>query len=111
MFEYWIEADLKRLQIVKRLSGVVFHADSGANKIGVKVYENGEAVTLTGDVSANIIRADGETLTVSGSKSGNQAWVVLPESAYTVKGTLGVFIRLTDGTTVTTLGGIEAYVY
>ena len=110
MFEYWMDSDLKKLPAVKRL-GNVFSADSGANLIGVRVFDDGEEVTLNGTVSANVIRADGETITVSGSKNGNTAYVVLPQDAYEVKGLLKVVIKITNGSTVTGLGAVEGYVY
>lgn len=111
MFEYWLDTDLQKLPQVRQLEGRVFSQDSGANKIGAVVKDGGEDATLSGSVSASIIKPDGTTVSVSGSMSGNRAWVVLPDSAYTVVGKIGVFLKLTNGTDVTTLGGVEAYVY
>lgn len=111
MFEYWIRTDLKRMPEVKTLNGRHFSQDEDANKIGVEVTDGGSPVTLEGTVTANIVRADGTTVTVSGSKSQNKAWVVLPASAYSVVGKVGIFLKLTNGTQVTTLGALEAYVY
>ena len=111
MFEIWNDTDLTRLASVKPVSGRVFSQDSSANKIGVNVYDGGEPVTLSGTVKANIIKANGETITVTGNKSGNQAWVVLPADAYTVVGKIGIYLRIEDGTQVITLGGVEGYVY
>lgn len=109
MFEIWYEAELKGLAKVHQLEGRVFESDSNAVKIGFKVKENGEDVTLTGDVTAKVIKPDGTTSTISGSKSGNTAWAVIP--SISVKGKIGIFLKLTNGTVVTTLGGVEAYVY
>lgn len=110
MFEYWMEADLERLPAVEQIRGRVFSADSGANLIGVRVVDDGEPVTLSGTVKANIVKPDGSTITVTGSKSGNAAYVVLPEGAYTVPGRIGVYLRLEDSGQVITLGGAEGYV-
>ena len=112
MFEHWIHTDLKRLPDVKKL-GNVFSADDGANKIGVEVTEDGVPVTLSGTVKAWIVKPDGTTIkeTTNVGLSGNTAWVVLPASAYTVVGQLGVYLKLISGSTVTTLGGVEGYVY
>lgn len=110
MFEYWLETDLQRLAEVKH-SGIVFSQDSGANKIGVKVTNNGIPVTLTGTVNGYVIKPDGTTIEITGDKSGNEAWVVLSSSAYSVVGSISVFVKLINGTEVTTLGGVEAYVY
>ena len=111
MFEYWIQTDLKKLPTVKKLGGQVFTLDSGANKIGAEVYDDGVPVTLTGTVSANIVKPNGVTITATGSRSGNQAWVVLPDGAYTDTGHLGVYLKLTNGNEVMTLGGVEGYCY
>lgn len=111
MFEHWIRSDLKKLPAVETLAGRAFSGDSGANKIGVVVTDGGEAVTLTGTVKAYIVRPNGTTIEATGDKSGNTAWVVLPEGAYAYAGKIGVFLKLINGTVVTTLGGVEAYVY
>lgn len=112
MFEHWIHTDLTRMPDVKKL-GNVFSQDSGANKIGVEVTNNGVPVTLSGTVKAWIIKPDGSTITETSNvgKSANKAWVVLPASAYTLVGQISVFLKLLDGSAVTTLGGIEGYVY
>lgn len=110
MFEYWLDVDKTNLPPVKRL-GDVFSQDSGANKIGVRVTENRLPVTLTGSVKAWIVKPNGSTIEVDGEKDGNKAWVVLPEGAYTDVGLIGIFVKLINGTQVTTLGGVEAYVY
>ena len=112
MFEHWIHTDLSRLPEVKKL-GNVFSQDSSANKIGVEVTDNGESVSLSGTVKAYIIKPDGSTVedTTNVGKSGNTAWVVLPASAYSLVGQISVFLKLINGSTVTTLGGVEGYVY
>lgn len=111
MFEYWIKSDLQHLPVVEDLCGTVFSQDNVANKIGVIVTDGGNAVSLSGTVRAWIIRGDGTTITVDGSKSGNMAWVTLPATAYAVTGRIGIYIKLLVGNDVVTLGGIESYVY
>lgn len=110
MFEYWDYTDVSVLPTVKQIP-VVFHADSGANMIGVHVFDNGDALSLSGTVEAWIIRADNETLKVAGEKSGNDAWVILPASAYTVPGRLGIYLKLKNGTEVITLAAYETSVH
>lgn len=109
MFEHWLKTDLQRLPEVKTLQGRYFSEDDEANKIGVIVTDGGEAVTLTGDVTASVICGDGSTVTVSGEKSGNTAWVVLPDEVY-IPGKIGVFLKLSSGSNVVTLGALETYV-
>lgn len=110
MFETWVSTDLSRLPEIRKM-GTGFSADSGANKIGVHVTQDGESVELSGTVRAWIVRADGKTITVDGSKSGGDAWVVLPAEAYIAPGPIGIYIKLISGTEVATLGGVEGYVY
>ena len=110
MFERWMETDLNQLPKVED-SGLTFSQDSGANKLGVKVFDNGDPVTLSGTVKAWVVRANGTTIQINGSKSGNTAWVVLTSDAYAVVGRIGVFIKLLSGNDVTTLGGFDGYVY
>ena len=109
-FETWLQSDLTRLPNVVRLPNDTFSQDAMANRIGVKVYSDGEAVTLSGTVSANVIRQDGETITVSGSRSGNTAYVDLSSACYAVPGHLEIYLKLTDSGTVTTLGACEGTV-
>lgn len=110
MHEYWTKADTKRLAKVTN-SGLMFSQDDEANKIGVEVYNGQTPVELTGSVVANIVRANGTTIEIEGDCEDNRAWVILTDDAYAVVGNIGVFIKLTNNGAVTTLCGVEAYVY
>lgn len=105
MIETWFDQDLLAPVPVHVLSGVVFDQDSLGNLIGVRITKDGEPVTLTGSVNGYCILSDGSTIPVDGSRdnSGNSAWIVLPQSAYLVLGTISIVIKLTDGNTITTL--------
>lgn len=107
----WFEQDIKKPVKVQYLDGNVFSLDNRGNIIGVKVYDNGEPVALSGDVSANVIRADGGTVAVTGTATENQAYISLPQAALSVPGVISIIIKLTDGSVVTTLGAIVANVY
>lgn len=112
MFETWIETDLQKLPTVMRLMGRAFSLDDDANKVGVIVTDGGEPITLSGSVKGYIIKPDGTMVNdISGSKSGNRAWIVLPSSAYALQGQITVTVKLINGTEVSTLGAVEAYVY
>lgn len=112
MFETWIETELTKLPTVMKLMGRAFSLDDGANKVGVIVKDGGEPITLSGTVKGYIIKPDGTMINdISGSKSGNRAWIVLPSSAYSQQGKITVTIKLINGTEVSTLGAVEAYVY
>lgn len=87
---------------MRKLS-LTFTGDDGANLIGVTVTDGGNAVSLTGDITANVIRADGETITVAGTKDSNRAWIILPDDAYEVEGGITVAISETVNSAKTTL--------
>ena len=54
--ETWVNADLTKPVQVQALQGNLFSQDVQANKIGVRVYNNGEAAALSGTISGNVIR-------------------------------------------------------
>lgn len=110
--ETWIRQDLKMPLQVQYLSGTMFSQDNAANLVGVEVFDDGEPATLGGSVSANVVRSDGGTVTVSGGTlSGNKVSVVLPQAAYAIPGAISIIIKLTTSGTVTTLGAIVVNVY
>lgn len=111
VIESWFDQDLTKAVKVQYLDGNVFSADNQGNKVGVRVFQNGEAASLSGTISANIIRADGATVTQSGSFSGNEASVILPESAYAVPGVISIIIKNTVSSVITTLCAVVATVY
>lgn len=110
-FELWFDTDLSQPQKVHAVQGNVFSQDRLANKIGVRVKNNGTDVNLSGTVTGYVIRADDTTVTVSGTRSGNTAYVILPEAAYAVVGQIQVSIQLTDGNAKTTLCACTGYVH
>ena len=111
VIESWFDQDLTKAVKVQYLDGNVFSADNQGNKVGVRVFQNGEAASLSGTISANIIRADGATVTQSGSFSGNEASVILPQSAYAVPGVISIIIKNTVSSVITTLCAVVATVY
>lgn len=111
VIETWFNQERTQPVKVRYLDGNVFSMDNNGNLIGVEVFENGEPFSLSGTVSASVIRSDGTTVAVTGSLSGNKCFVTLPQSCYSVPGVLSVVIKLTTGTTVTTLCAVVANVY
>lgn len=111
LIETWIKTDLKSIISAKYIRGNLFSQDNMANLIGVELLENGEPANVSGTVTANVLRADGTTVAVAGTLSGNLASVTLPQAAYAVPGTVAIAIKLTTGSTVTTIGAIQAIVY
>ena len=110
-FETWLDTDLTVLPHVVPLPDDTFTADAQANKVGVRVTKAGQAVTVSGTIKGYVIKPDGSTITVNGSKSGNTAYVILPATAYTAPGKIMVIIKSIDGETVTTLGACECVMH
>lgn len=111
VIETWVNQELTTPVKVKYLDGNVFSQDNGGNLIGVNVFKNGEPASLSGSVSASVVRADGATVAVSGILSGNKCSVTLPQTCYAVPGVLSVVIKLTDSGSVTTVGAVVSNVY
>lgn len=110
-FETWLENDLTKPIIVKALQGVIFSQDALGNRVGVRVYDGGQPATLTGSVVGSVIRADGTTVPVPGSLSGNSAYIDLPAVCYAIPGPISIVIRLITGDTKTVLGACTSTVY
>ncbi len=106
VFETWVNRDLKKIMTAEDIRGTVFTLDSLGNKIGVRVFSDGVPVELSGSVNGYCILADGTTVPVTGTRSGNEAYIVLPQSAYAVPGMIRIAIKLTDGSAITTLAAL-----
>lgn len=111
MIESWFNQDVKQAVKVQYLDGNVFSQDNKGNRIGVYLFEGENPVDVSGTISANVIRADGATVAVTGAASGNAAYVDLPSAAYAVPGVISVIIKATSGSDITTLCAVVANVY
>lgn len=109
VIETWLTQDLKKPVQVQSLCGNFFSHNGNANRIGVRVYDDGEPATLSGTVSGYAVLPDGTTVPCTGALSGNSASVLLPAAAY-APGNICVTIMLTSGTTITTLGALTGSV-
>ena len=109
--ESWFAQDLKKPVKVHYLDGNVFSVDNKGNLVGVEVFDNGIAANLSGTVSGTVIRPDGATVGVSGTLSSNKAYIVLPQAAYALPGTISIVVKLTTETETTTLLAVVANVY
>ena len=114
-FETWLTRDLKRPNVLQALKDDFFSQDNKGNRVGVIVTDNGNPVTLTGNVFGYIIRADRATVSLQGTINANKAWIDLPESAYAIVGPLQIVLRQIVGTgtaqTKTTLIACTTYVH
>lgn len=110
--ETWYRQDLKQPVQVHHLPGNVFSQDNQGNLLGVEVFEDGVPASLSGTVSANIVRSDGGTVAATGTLSGNKLSVVLPAAAYAIPGVISVVIKLSSGgSSAVTLLAVVALVY
>ena len=109
--ETWLNQDMMEAVKVRYLDGNLFSMDNAGNLIGVNLTKAGAAYSGGGSVSANVIRADGGTVAVTGALSGDKATVVLPQAAYAVPGVVSVVIKLTVSGEITTIAAVVANVY
>ena len=109
-FETWYQCDLRQMVQVQNSPGVLFAQDKQGNQIGVEITDNGQPITVSGDVLGYVIRGDNYTLPVTGAKSDNRAWIVLPQSAYTVEGPLDIVLKINEGEDITTVLACRVYV-
>lgn len=108
--ETWVNQDLKEPVRVRYIDGSLFSADNRGNLVGVIVTDNGSPATLSGSVLGYCIIANGLSIPVSGTVSGNRASIVLPDSAYAAPGLINIIIKLVDSNTTTTLAAIVSNV-
>lgn len=97
------EVDLKRSTSPQPLRQMVCEGDSNANRVGVYVYNDGASYGLGGTCVGKVVRADGATVTLTGTISGNSAYVVLDQQSCAVEGAIQVAVCWVSGTNVTTL--------
>lgn len=79
-----------------RLNKAIGEGDNHGNRYGVRVFCEGEPVDLTGVTCVGyFMRADGTaTEVITGARSGNVAYVELPEACYAVVGNFTLTIKL-----------------
>ena len=109
--DYRTTCELNKPVKIKRIDGLFFSQDVQANRIVVSVVRNGVNESLTGTISANIIRADGETVVQAGEIDGNIASVKMPAAAYAVPGAIAIFVKLVQDGATSTIAAVTGYVY
>ena len=99
------------------MNKAIGEGDINGNRFGFRCLRNGEPVSLVGTaVLGHFIKADGNTVQLTGEVDGDTAFVSLPETCYAVEGqfTLAIklsgggvtgTIRMVDGTVVSTTNG------
>ena len=97
------DVDLQRPTAPLPLQQMVGEGDSNGLYIGARVYSGGDPVDLQGTCVGKVVRADGATVPLTGSISGNLASVVLDQASCAVEGPLQVALCWVSGTNITTL--------
>ena len=107
-----LTCDLQNAVKVQYLDGVLFSQDVQANQINVAVYDGGEPASISGTVTADIIRSDGGTVTATGGTiDENVASIVLPGAAYYVPGVVSIVVKLTTDGVTTSIAAVVANIY
>lgn len=77
------------------LCRTIGEGDAMANRFGVRVKRNREAVDLTGiTCTGYFIRSTGDTVIITGAATGNTAYVTLPQACYAYEGQFALAIKL-----------------
>lgn len=76
------------------LNHAIGAGDNNANRFGVRAFRNGLPENLSGTCAGYFIRADGETVVITGTVSGDTAYVDLPETCYVVEGQFSLVIKV-----------------
>ena len=100
--------DVAQPVTVRHGGGLLFTGNAASDTIMVTLYKDGAAYSPGGSVALKCIRADGVTVAVDGSISGNVATATLTANCCTVPGPLAVVMQITSGGTV---GAVFAAVY
>lgn len=81
----------------------VGEGDAKGIRVGARVTSNGADVDLGGQCVGKVIRADRSTVPLTGTISGNQAYVTLDQTCCAIEGPIQVAVAWVSGTNITTL--------
>ena len=85
------------------MPGLLYMNENQAHKFVITCTRGGSAVTLTGGITGRFMRADGQTILLSGSISSGKANLTLPQSCYITPGRFTMAIFNVTGNAVTTI--------
>ena len=78
------------------LCRILGEGDANGDRFGVRIFNNGEAYSLTGcSCSGYFVRPDGGTTVITGTISGNTAYVTIPQACYAYPGNFTLSIKIT----------------
>ena len=104
--ETWVNQDLKQPVRMIYPKGNFFENDNLGNLVGVRVFNGDSPAALTGSCVGYCVLSNGSSIPVSGTVSGNTAYIVIPSSVYAVPGPVIVVIKNINGSNVATLAAI-----
>lgn len=102
-FVNMFDVDLQKPTAPQPLRATVGEGDANGLRVGARVASNGQYIALGGSCVGKVIRADGATVQLTGTISGNQAYVVLDQTSCAVEGPIQVAVCWVSGSNVTTL--------
>lgn len=79
--------------------------DKQGDKIGVIIRENGADVSLSGFSCVGLFNriGRGETVNITGTVSGSEAYVILPQACYAYEGAFDLVLKMSNGTDTSTV--------
>ncbi len=97
-FERFFPVDLdKGRAVTVDLGATLFRGDTNPLKLGIKLNRSGEDVNVSGTIAGRVVRADGTPYTATTDKSGNQAWLIVPQEALQLAGKLEAYLKIVGG--------------
>ena len=102
-FVNMFEIDLQKPTRPQPLRAIVGEGDANGIKIGAYVTDGGSPVSLGGSCVGKVVRADGATVQLTGTISGNSAYVVLDQQSCAIEGQIQVAVCWVNSSNVTTL--------
>lgn len=105
------DIDLNKPLLRSNVGVVLATGDKLANRFGVNVYRQRDAVDLTGSaVTGYFIRPNTETVVITGTVEGNKAFVDLPQACYTGEGSFSLAIKIDSGSMANTVRIVDGYI-
>lgn len=93
------------------MNKAVGEGDINGNRFGFRCLRNGEPVSLAGSaVVGHFMRADGNTVQLSGTVDGETAYVTLSQSCCAVEGQFTLTIKLSGGGVTGTIRMVDGTV-
>lgn len=117
-FSIDLKCDLHEPLELRYLDGNLFSGDSDSVVINVSIYDKGLPVGLGSSgwsVIGSVIKPNGQTIpSITGgfySQEPNKAYLVIPGEACSIPGEIGIVIKATYETTITTIASVRVNVF